>query len=557
MALHSPPLRAELRPVPDSRLPALGFSDSHRMSLHFHPRVLALATGLATALLLAGCGGGGGSNGSNPPPQPPPPVSFTDATVYGSGAADSLPSAQEISAVTPHQVTVNGTVLSYTATAGHLTASNGQTGSPEASFFYVAYTLDNQSAATRPVTFFYNGGPGSASVFLHLGSFGPMRLETGDPDTTTPKPFALLPNTQSMLDVTDMVFVDAVGTGFSEAISPNSNQSFWGVDADAGVFRDFVIRYIAANQRAASPKFLFGESYGTPRSAVLANLLEIAGVEVTGVVLQSSILNYNSNCSVVFRSFVNCGGFLPSYAAVGAWYGLDNPSPTTANLPAYIAQMRTFAASQYSPAVAAFLGVQTPPNAALLTQLANLTGLSESVWLVNFNLPSPVYQANLIPGTLTGLYDGRVSAPSNSPLAADGDPSSTFMIGGFTEAIGTYLSSNLGYTTPSTYTVTGTAISTWDFRHDGNALPDTIPDLSAALVQNPRLKVLSVNGYHDLVTPFFQTETDLARLGPSPNVTTHFYVGGHMTYLDDNSLPLEKADIAAFYKAATMAAGAQ
>jgi carboxypeptidase C (cathepsin A) len=526
------------------------------MSPRSAPSVLVLATGFVSALLLAGCGGGGGNSGSTPPP-PPPPANFTDATVYTSGASDSLPSAQEISAATQHQVTVNGTVLSYTATAGHLTASNGQTGAPEASFFYVAYTLNNQSAATRPVTFLYNGGPGSASVFLHLGSFGPMRLETGDPATTTPTPFALLPNTQSMLDVTDMVFVDAVGTGFSEAISPNSNQTFWGVDVDAGVFRDFVIRYIAANQRSASPKFLFGESYGTPRSAVLANLLEIAGVEVTGVVLQSSILNYNSNCSVVFPSFVNCGDFLPSYAAVGAWYGLDNPSPTTANLPAYMAQMRTFAADQYSPAVAAFLSVRTLPNAALLTQLANFTGLSVPVWQSDFNLPSPVYQTNLIPGTLIGLYDGRVSAPSNSPLAAEGDPSSTFITAGFTEAISAYLSSNLGYTTPSTYTVTGTAIKTWNFHHDGNALPDTIPDLGAALVQNPQLKILSVNGYHDMVTPFFQTETDLARLGPSPNVTTRFYVGGHMTYLDDGSLPLEKADIATFYKAATAATGAQ
>jgi carboxypeptidase C (cathepsin A) len=525
------------------------------MGVRSFSTVVVLATGLASALLLAGCGGGGGSSGSSAPP--PPPANYTDATVYTSGASDALPSAQEISAVTHHQFTVNGTVLTYTATAGHLIASNGQTGAPEAAFFYVAYTLDNQGAGTRPVTFFYNGGPGSSSVWLHLGSFGPMRLETGDPATTTPTPFALLPNTQSMLDVTDMVFVDAVGTGFSEAISPNSNQTFWGVDADAGVFRDFVVRYVAANQRAASPKFLFGESYGTPRSAVLANLLEIAGVEVTGVVLQSSILNYNSNCSVVYPSFVNCGGFLPSYAAVGAWYKLDNPSPATADLPAYMAQMRTVATAQYSPAVAAFLSTQAPPNPALLTQLANLTGLSVPIWQANFNLRSPIYQANLIPGTLIGLYDGRVSAPNKSPLAADGDPSSTFITAGFTGAIGNYLSSNLGYTTPSTYTVTGNAINTWNFHHDGNALPDTVPDLAAALVQNPRLKVLSVNGYHDLVTPFFQTEMDLARLGPSPNVTTRFYVGGHMTYLDDGSLPVEKADIATFYKAATAAAGTE
>jgi len=160
---------------------------------------------------------------------------------------------------------------------------------------------------------------------------------TGDPSTAATAPFPLAANAQSLLDVTDMVFVDAVGSGYSEAIAPNTNGTFWGVDADAAVFRDFVIRYVAANNRAASPKFLFGESYGTTRSAVLANLLESAGVELRGVVLQSSILNYNTNCGVVF---VSCQGFLPSYAAVGAWYGLDNPNPAPGDLPAYLARAR-------------------------------------------------------------------------------------------------------------------------------------------------------------------------------------------------------------------------
>ena len=496
---------------------------------------------LATAAwALFGCGGGGsGSNDS----AGPPPTAYTDPVVYSSAKDASLPGAAELSAVTRHQLAIGGATLAYTATAGHLTASNPATGAAEASFFYVAYTLDN-ATSPRPVTFFYNGGPGSATAWLHLGSFGPMRLVTGDPSTAATAPFPLVANAQSLLDVTDMVFVDAVGSGYSEAIAPNTNGTFWGVDADAAVFRDFVIRYVAANNRAASPKFLFGESYGTTRSAVLANLLESAGVELRGVVLQSSILNYNTNCGVVF---VSCQGFLPSYAAVGAWYGLDNPNPAPGDLPAYLAQARTFAATQYAPAVAQLIAGGAPPSSALLATLVDTTGLALGNWQRRFNMDAVTYQQNLVPGTLIGLYDARVSAPVGSALASEGDPSSTFINAGFASGITSWLASGLGYTTPSNYVLLGNAIANWTFRHDALALPDTIPDLAAAMLQNPQLKVLSLNGYHDLVTPFFQTEQDLARLDAGSNVETHFYLGGHMTYLDDGSLALEKADLKAFY----------
>jgi carboxypeptidase C (cathepsin A) len=502
---------------------------------------------LAVALLLAGCGGGG-SGGS---PAPPPAPTFADPVLYSTAASASLSSAVEIGAVTHHQLTLNGATLNYTATAGHLTANGLTSSAPEASFFYVAYTLDGANAAARPVTFFYNGGPGSATVWLHLGSYGPKRLVTGDPATTAPTPFPLVDNTESLIDVSDLVFVDAVGTGLSEAIAPNVNQTFWSVDADAAVFRDFVIRYLAANNRGASPKFLFGESYGATRSAVLANMLESAGVSLNGVVLQSSVLNYNVACGVI-TPIVSCAGYLPSYGAVGAWYNLDHPNPAPPALPAFIGQMRTLT-DQYDPAVTAFLTMGTFPPPGLLTQLVSTTGMSLAGWQAHFNLDPGFYQANLIPGTLIGLYDARVSAPIGSPLAIEGDPSSTFINASFASAITTYLNAGLQYTNPSSYVLVSNAIRTWGFGHDGQALPDTIPDLAAALAQNPQLKVLSVNGYHDLVTPFFQTERDLARLGPMPNVQLRFYLGGHMTYLDDGSRALAKADLAQFYQGATAA----
>jgi carboxypeptidase C (cathepsin A) len=509
---------------------------------------------IALALALAACGGGGGGGSSSGTPAPPTPSStFSDPTTYSSAATASLDGATEASAVTRHQLVLGGTTLNYTATAGHLTAAAPTTGAPEASFFYVAYTLDGADPATRPVTFFYNGGPGSATVWLHLGSFGPRRLATDVPSTATPAPFPLVDNAESLLDVSDLVFVDAVGCGFSEAIAPNVNRTFWGVDQDAAVFRDFVTRYLAANHRTASPKFLFGESYGTTRSAVLANLLESAGTSLDGVILQSSVLNYNSNCSVFTPSTVSCAGFLPSYAAVGAWLNLASPSPPVSALPDYMAQMRTVASTQYDPAVRAFLATHAPPDAALVAQLAGETGLGAPQWQAHFNMDSIYFHSNLVPGSVIGLYDGRMTAALGTALASGGDPSSTYIDSSFASAIVQYLGNELGYTTPSSYVLLSNAINVWNFSHDGKPLPDTIPDLAAALAHDPQLRIFSANGYHDLVTPFYVTELDFARMGSVPGLGVKIYQGGHMTYLDNVARPQEKSDLAAFYRSATTA----
>jgi carboxypeptidase C (cathepsin A) len=471
---------------------------------------------------------------------------YVDPQSYSTAPGASLSSAVEAAAVTHHQLLLGSQNIAYTATAGHLTASDPQSGQPEASIFYVAYTADGRTAANRPVTFLYNGGPGSAAVWLHMGSFGPRRLVTGDPSPTPPTPFPMVDNQESLLDVSDLVFIDAVGTGYSEAIKPNTNQTFWSVDADARLFRDFIERYIAVNQRAASPKFLFGESYGTLRSEVLADNLEAAGVHVSGVVLQSSILNYNSNCGMFNPNQVSCAGYLPSYAAIGAYFGLSNPVPT--DILGYMVQMRQVAATTYGPAVDAYLApAHATPAASLLSQLVAYTGASLNLWQAQFNLEPYVFQPNLVPGKLIGRYDARVIATNGSPLAADGDPSSTVIDDQFARAIKAYLPQFLQYSNASTYVLLSNAINTWDFSHDGKVLPDGVPDLASAFAQNPALKVLSLNGYHDLATPFYQTELDIARLGTTGTITVKTYNGGHMTYLDDGSRPLEKADLAAFY----------
>jgi carboxypeptidase C (cathepsin A) len=507
---------------------------------------------LLAALLAGACGGsgGGGDNGNSSTPPPPVTSDYTDSVAYSSAATASLAGAQEVTAVTRQQLGLGGTTLNYTATVGHLTALQLGTNAPEASFFYVAYTLDGADPAHRPVTFFYNGGPGSASVWLHLGSFGPRRLVTHAPSTTLPTPLAFADSAESLLDVSDLVFVDAVGTGFSEAIAPNVNRTFWSVDADAAVFRDFVMRYVAVNARAASPKFLFGESYGTPRSAVLANLLEGAGTHLAGVVLQSSVLNYNSNCGIFTRVTISCYGYLPSYGAVGAWLGLTQPPQPVSQLPAFMAQMRTVASTQYDPAVRAWASFSLPPAppADLVAQLTAETGMAASSWATHFNMDPTYFHDNLVPGSVIGLYDGRMVAARGTPLAADEDPSSTYYDSSFSSTIISYLS-DLHYTNPSTYVMLGNQINVWNFSHAGMSFPDTIPDLAAAFAQNPSLKVFSANGYHDIVTPFYQTENDLARLAGTAGIAIHFYQGGHMTYLDDTARVAEKADLAAFYHA--------
>lgn len=512
----------------------------------------------ASAWLLAGCGGGGGDG--QPPPGPPPlaPLgpgesAYDDPAAYSSAGSAALVGAEEAAAVTRHSLTLNGGRIDYTARAGHLIARQPVTAAAQASMFYVAYTADAADAAARPVTFFYNGGPGSASVWLHLGSFGPRRLATGVPATDLPQPFALVANTESLLDTSDLVFVNAVGTGLSQAIAPFSNSSFWGVDADAALFRDFVQRWLAVNGRAASPKFLFGESYGGPRTAVLARLLQDAGVALAGVVLQSPAMDYNSNCGVIGAG--SCHGNLPTYAAIGAWHGLAvNPG---ADIDDYMLAMRGFSASRYAPAVQAFLAGNAPP-ADLPPLLAAYTGLASlETWRSQFNMQPGVYAEGLFANHVIGRYDGRIRAPRGSALAGDGDPSSTLIASSFASGIGSYLRNTLRYGNASTYVVLSDAIRSWNFAHAGRALPDTLPDLQAALDQNPALRVLAANGYHDLATPFHVTELDLARLNAAPGrVLVRNYPGGHMSYLDDATRVRQKADLVSFY-AGTLAALAQ
>lgn len=520
------------------------------------------ALAAALALLLNACGGGGGGGGAPAQPVPAPvtpvtpvtpafPGAYADANSYSGAARASLAAPNEDAAVIAGHIQLAGQPFDYTATSGHLSASDGRGGAPAASFFYVAYTAPAGNGARRPLTFFYNGGPGSASLWLHLGSFGPRRLVSAIPSAVAP-PVQLVDNQETLLAQSDLVFVDAIGTGYSQAIAPHVNQDFWGVDQDAAAFRDFVRRYLAVNGRQAAPLFLYGESYGAPRTAVLANLLETAGVRVSGVLLQSSILDYNSNCSVLNPGTVSCEGFVPSYAAIGAYYQRSTPLPGAADFAGYVQQARDFAAGAYRAAMTPFLAGASAPPAGVLAQLQNLSGVPVLTWQQDFDLGPDRFQNLVAPGLLVGRYDARVSAPPGSALAVDGDPSLTVINSAFVGSIRSYLDGELHYSARSSYLSNNdNIINVWNFNHDGKSLPDTIPDLAAALLQNPAMKVLSLNGYHDLATPFHQTELDLARLGANPAIAFKYYSGGHMTYLDDDARRLQQRDLIHFYNTVT------
>ncbi len=241
-----------------------------------------------------------------------------DTTPYGAGPNDSITDTSEAAAVTHHVATVGGRAIPYTARAGHLVIVDASNAQPSAKFFYVAFTADGIAPAERPVTFFYNGGPGSSAVFVLLGSFAPRRVKTSLPSFTPPAPYTIEDNPDSLIDRSDLVFIDPVGTGYSAAIAPNKNRDFWGVDEDARSIKQFIKRYLTAFDRWNSPKFLFGESYGTPRSCVLAWLLHEDGVDLNGITLQSSILDYSQTGNAV--------GLLPTLAA-DAWFHKKAASP--------------------------------------------------------------------------------------------------------------------------------------------------------------------------------------------------------------------------------------
>jgi carboxypeptidase C (cathepsin A) len=387
-------------------------------------------------------------------PQTPPDEPFLDTIPYGSGKNDSVSDVAENAAITHHALVINDMSIPYTATAGHLVTTDLYSARPAAKIFYVAFTADGATASKRPITFFYNGGPGSSSVFLLLGSFGPRRIKTSMPAFTPPAPYALEDNQDSLLDQTDLVFINPVGTGYSAAVAPGTNKDFWGVDEDARSIKQFIKRYLTAFNRWNSPKFLFGESYGTPRTSVLTWMLHEDGVDLNGVVLQSSILDYSQASNPV--------GLLPTLAA-DAWYHKKvTLSPYPADLSAFMESVIKFDREKYASARAGFaLGSGVDP--AVLRHLSDILGISPAV-LESWKLdPSIGYGAVFLTtllqnkGLAVGAYDGRVTASdtgiaqSIDPNSGSNDPTMTAVGGVYTTMWNVYLNDELRFMATSPF----------------------------------------------------------------------------------------------------------
>ena len=355
---------------------------------------------------------------------------------------------QEIRKVTRHTATIGGRPLAYTATAGTLTIRDDE-GKPTASFFYVAYTADG--GPHRPVTFMYNGGPGSSSLWLHMGSVGPVRVATDSPRATRNAPFDIVNNNDSLLDKTDLVFIDAMGAGYSRPVGDTKLQAFWGTDPDIDAFARAIERYLTANDRWNSPKFIFGESYGTTRSAGLSYRLQSDGAQLNGVILLSSILNYGRRDPGFDQELIN---YMPSFAAAAAYHNRLATAPT--DIPAFLREVREWARGPYALALAKGQELPDAERQAIAHQMAGYSGLSERFILDNdLRVSASRFRKELLRDQhLTlGRYDTRFTGEDvdSAGETPDYDASDTGITGAFVSAFHHYLQSDLGFTSEMTY----------------------------------------------------------------------------------------------------------
>jgi len=468
---------------------------------------------------------------------------------------------EERTVSTRHSAIVDGRTIPYTATAGTLTIRDAE-GKPTASIFYTADTVDGVPGSHRPVTFFYNGGPGSASLWLRMGSFGPERIQTLNAQYMKPAPFNLGPNPDTLLGTTDVVFIDAPGTGYSRPLGDAKPADFYGVDQDADAFARAIMRYVTKFGRWDSPKFLFGESYGTTRSGALAYQLQQRGMALNGVILLSSIMNYGRRQPGLDRDYLN---YIPSYATT-AWYHhkMANPPATVGEA---AAEARAFAEGPYAAALEKGQTISKQEEDQIAQQMSGLTGLSpQFIEENNLRVDLSAFRKELLRDErlTVGRYDSRYTGvdPNAGGDSPDFDASDVAISGAFVGTLQGYLAHDLGYTTDMPYRLSASDASgfNWDFKHKAPGVrftlndPNTALDLSAAMRTNPYLKVLSLNGYYDMATPFFGTEYDLDHMMLEPaqqqNLQFRYYPSGHMVYLNPDALHAMRIDVQNFIQQA-------
>ncbi|MBV8331579.1 MAG: peptidase S10, partial [Candidatus Eremiobacteraeota bacterium] len=422
-------------------------------------------------------------------------LALTIALIGAAPAPSPAPAAPAASAeaadsVTQQTLTLGGKVIPYTARAGTIVLENDK-GQPTCRMFFTAFTMNGVDPSTRPVTFFYNGGPGSSTVWLRMGSFGPMRVQIPDAATAVNAPFDLVPNQYTLLDTTDMVFVDAPDTGFSRVTGAGKPTDFYGVDQDMRAFGQFVSRYVSTYGRWNSPKILFGESYGTPRTAVVSNYLENRGIGLNGVVLLSAILDFSLDWDVNFTPTAIGGGdwayvlYLPTEAA-SSWYHNALPAPQT-TLQALLPEVQQFAMHEYLDALAQGAKLSPATYNDVVAKLHRYTGLSESyIRQSNLRIPYWRYTTELLrnTGKTVGRLDSRYTSYTLDRVADRPafDATDSAIDAAFVGSGNYYLRQILHYDTTLEYRGTYYAINRqWDWKHNGNVPTNTAQDLATAM----------------------------------------------------------------------------
>ncbi len=436
---------------------------------------------------------------------------------------------------------------------------------PSAIMSYVAYFEEGADAAKRPVTFLFNGGPGSATVWLHMGAFGPRRVVTGDHAHTQGPPYDLVENQETLLDVSDLVFVDAPGTGFGRIFGKDKEKAFYGVDQDIHAFAQFITGFLSRYDRWNSPRYLFGESYGTMRGAALPLALEQQSVDLNGVVLLSCILDWDLmpdnpklNPSIDEPYEVA----LPSYAAT-AWYHHKLPGQS-GELRPLLDEVEHFATTDYALALQQGNSLSTERKQAIAEKLHDYTGLPVSYLLrSNLRIGYGTFEKNVLADQelTTGTLDTRFTGPTLDPLSETSgyDPQDAAISSAYVSAFNDYVRQTLNYKGSVSYEPGIGVYTSWDYRHQPPGaghpliqLPNVLPDLAAAMKRNPDLEVMVLGGYFDISTPYFEGwfETHHLQIPPrlQSNILYHYYPSGHMVYVHTPALKQMHDDVAAFIR---------
>lgn len=506
---------------------------------------------LLTFLAAAQEPGRGGRGGQAQTPAATPAAGAPNAAA----PPRDIPMKDDPPVVTHHEIKAGGKTLKYTVTTG-LMPSKEENDEIQATLFYVAYTLDTDTPKEkRPLMFSFNGGPGSASIWLHMGAIGPKRVKMQSEGWLPPPPYVLEDNEFTWLDQTDLVFIDPVGTGFSRARNRDIGRRYWSLQGDLDSVSEFIRLYLTRNSRWTSPLFLVGESYGTTRAAGLSGLMIERGIAFNGIILLSSVLNFQSLTFQRGNDLPNIV-YLPTYAAA-AWYHKKLPAENQSKpLRKLLDEVEKWDIGPYQEALNKGDKLTDSERRAIVDQLAKFTGLDKK-YIENSDLriDNGHFSAELLRDQkhTIGRLDGRFKGLNALNVAerADFDPSMTAIRPPYTATFNQYVRSELNFKTDLTYWVLGGGIGQWDFGVGGQGgFADVSESLRSAFAKNPYMKLFVASGYYDFATPYFGTDYTMnhMRLDPSfqKNVTTEFYEAGHMMYIDLKSMAKLKKDIDAF-----------